>query len=142
MKEAAGTYYDMLGLSPEATDADVRRAYRALALRWHPDRNPQNVAMANYYTSLLNSAYAHLRTAPQRRAYDRMLAAQAQKTVRQTGTNRQSVNGAVSMAATPRKVVAVGGEKTRMERKPTMWMLIKEIFWPLAPAPQEMMRHG
>lgn len=127
MNKAAGTYYDMLGLSPRATDADVRRAYRALALRWHPDRNPQNVAMANHYTSLLNRAYAHLRTAPQRRAYDRSLMAQEQA--------RRAVPPARAGRVVPEK------KMSRREIKPTMWMWIKEIFWPLAPAPQEM-RHG
>lgn len=33
------THYKILDLSPEATPAEVKRAYRRLAMRWHPDRN-------------------------------------------------------------------------------------------------------
>lgn len=33
-------FYAVLGLSPKATDKEIRRAYRALALATHPDRNP------------------------------------------------------------------------------------------------------
>jgi curved DNA-binding protein CbpA len=112
MKKTAVTYYDILGLSPRATDADVRRAYRALALRWHPDRNPQNRAAATRYTALLNQSYAHLRTAPQRRAYDRH----------------------ISALTRPRTPPA--------PPRDTWLTALREIFWPFAPtAPQEV-RHG
>jgi curved DNA-binding protein CbpA len=33
-------YYQVLGLHPEATEEAIRKAYRRLALQWHPDRNP------------------------------------------------------------------------------------------------------
>ncbi|MBU0800181.1 MAG: J domain-containing protein [Alphaproteobacteria bacterium] len=114
MKKTAVTYYDVLGLSPSATDEDVRRSYRALALRWHPDRNPQSRDAANRYCALLNQSYGHLRTAPQRRAYDRYLLSLIQ----------------------PKALPAPSAQ-----RKPHMLTLVKEIFWPFAPATQEM-RHG
>lgn len=69
------TYYHILNISPRATDNQVRAAYRALALRWHPDRNPQNHAQAQRMFSLVNHAYMMLQTAPQRRAYSRRLLA-------------------------------------------------------------------
>lgn len=112
MKKTAVTYYDILNLSPRATDDDVRRAYRALALRWHPDRNPQGRDAATRYTALLNEAYAHLRTEPQRRAYDRTLRALIEK----RRMEKEERNDALTM--------------------------LKEIFWPLAPRPQEMSSHG
>ena len=32
------SYYDILEVSPDATAAEIRRAYRALAVRYHPDK--------------------------------------------------------------------------------------------------------
>lgn len=129
MTKTLVTYYDVLGLSPAATDTDVRRQYRTLALRWHPDHNPQNIAAAHHYTALLNQAYAHLRTAPQRRAYDRALLAAA--TARPLPAPDAPLRG------------QVGQRSRQTEKKPTMikctLTLLKDVFWPLAP--QEA-RHG
>lgn len=67
------TYYDILNVPPQASDEDVRRAYHALALRWHPDRNAKNRAQAEETFRLIGQAYDMLRTGPQRLAYNRQL---------------------------------------------------------------------
>lgn len=61
--------YDRLGLDRNATDAQVRRNYRRLARRWHPDLNPGNAEAARRYAAI-TEAYETLVDPVRRRAYD------------------------------------------------------------------------
>ena len=33
-------YYDILGVSKDASEGDIKRSYRKMAMKYHPDRNP------------------------------------------------------------------------------------------------------
>ena len=41
------SYYDVLKITPQASDEEVKRAYRLQALKHHPDRNPATAHMLN-----------------------------------------------------------------------------------------------
>jgi DnaJ-class molecular chaperone len=63
-------YYATLGLPAEATEEDIRRAYRRLALQWHPDRNAGDARAAERFVEI-SEAYAVLVDLGKRREYDR-----------------------------------------------------------------------
>jgi curved DNA-binding protein len=63
-------YYAVLGLPPVATEEEIRRSYRRLALEWHPDRNPGNPQAAERFREI-SEAYAVLMDPAKRGAYDR-----------------------------------------------------------------------
>lgn len=62
-------YYAVLGVSPEATEDEIRKAYRRLALRWHPDRNPGRSEAAERFKEI-SEAYAVLTNRRRRAEYD------------------------------------------------------------------------
>ena len=61
--------YSLLGLSPAASAADIRRAYRRLARRYHPDINPGDKAAETLYRRI-SEAYETLVDPDRRRSYD------------------------------------------------------------------------
>lgn len=62
-------YYDLLGVPRNADEAEVKRAYRKLALKFHPDRNPGD-AKAEAKFKEINQAYEVLSDSGKRRLYD------------------------------------------------------------------------
>jgi molecular chaperone DnaJ len=62
-------FYQAVGVSPDATDTDIKKAYRKLAKNLHPDKNPGN-ANAEQRFKDISEAYAVLSDAEQRREYD------------------------------------------------------------------------
>lgn len=63
-------YYATLGVPATAGDDEIRRAYRQLALRWHPDRNAGSAEAAERFKEI-SVAYAVLIDPVKRRDYDR-----------------------------------------------------------------------
>lgn len=61
-------YYEILGVSKNATGDELKRAYRKLALEWHPDRNKSKEATEKFKE--INEAYEILSNSEKKAAYD------------------------------------------------------------------------
>jgi curved DNA-binding protein len=64
-------YYKVLGVERNASEADIRKAYRKLAMQYHPDRNP-NDKQAEERFKEINEAYQVLSDSQKRAHYDRL----------------------------------------------------------------------
>jgi len=64
-------YYEILGVERSASDAELKSAYRKLAMQYHPDRNPGNHEEATEKFKEITEAYGVLADADKRAAYDR-----------------------------------------------------------------------
>lgn len=67
----AKDYYEVLGVDRQADDATIKKAYRKLAMKYHPDRNPDNKEAEEKFKEI-GEAYEVLSDADKRAAYDRM----------------------------------------------------------------------
>ena len=62
-------YYEILGISRSASANDIKKSYRKLAMKYHPDHNPENRAAEHRFKNI-NEAYEALRDEDKRAAYD------------------------------------------------------------------------
>ena len=65
-------YYDVLGVKPEATDTEIKSAYRRLARKYHPDVSKESAAEEKF--KAVNEAYEALKEPSRRQAYDQVRA--------------------------------------------------------------------
>ncbi|MBU1699527.1 MAG: J domain-containing protein [Candidatus Eisenbacteria bacterium] len=70
------THYEILGVASSATPAEIKKAYRTLALKYHPDRNPDDKSAEEKFKELAGS-YEILSDPEKRREYDDTLAGRA-----------------------------------------------------------------
>lgn len=64
-------YYKILGVSRDATQDDIKKSYRKLAIRYHPDKNPGNPQAENQFKEI-GEAYEVLKDPETRKKYDKL----------------------------------------------------------------------
>src|SRR5258707_13045878 len=64
-------YYEILSLTRAATDEEIKKAYRKMAMQWHPDKNPDNKETAEEKFKEAAEAYGILSDPQKRAQYDR-----------------------------------------------------------------------
>lgn len=62
--------YDCLGVEPTSSQDNIKKAYRKLAIKWHPDKNPDNKAEAEAKFKEITNAYEILSDDKKRQIYD------------------------------------------------------------------------
>lgn len=63
-------YYEILGVNKVASFEEIKKSYRSLAIKWHPDTNPHETIKATEMFLKINEAYTVLRDADKRKQYD------------------------------------------------------------------------
>jgi DnaJ family protein A protein 2 len=64
-------FYDRLGVKPDATESEIKKAFYKLAQKWHPDKNPDKKTEAEEKFKEINEAYEVLSDKNKRETYDR-----------------------------------------------------------------------
>ncbi|CAM6084013.1 unnamed protein product [Calypogeia fissa] len=80
---ASKSYYDILQVSKQASEEQIKRSYRKLALKYHPDKNPGDEEATKKFADI-NNAYEVLSDGEKRRIYDQ----HGEEGLKQTGGNR------------------------------------------------------
>jgi DnaJ-class molecular chaperone len=72
MSDKKRNYYDILNIKRDASEDDIKKAYKKLAMKWHPDKNPDKKEEAEKMFKEISEAYQTLGDPAKRRMYDVM----------------------------------------------------------------------
>ena len=76
-------YYELFGVDEEASDQEIKQAYRDLIKRYHPDTYRGDTAYAEEQTRLINEAYSVLSNSRSREEYDMRIGAAGRRIVQE-----------------------------------------------------------
>src|SRR3989304_3181889 len=93
-------YYKILGIEKTSSEEEIKRAYRKLALKLHPDKNPGNKAAEEKFKEI-NEAYEVLRDKEKRARYDQL--GDSYQRWQQTGGAPGNFNWEQGTRKTPRR---------------------------------------
>jgi curved DNA-binding protein CbpA len=119
--ELSGDFYQIIGVSRTASKDDIKREYYVQALKYHPDLNPERVALATECMAKINEAYSVLTDDDERAAYDRML---------QPASSRRPISFDEPMAFVAESVKRWPGSgagvlKALVEKRPSGWIVVE-----------------
>ncbi|MFC1940733.1 DnaJ domain-containing protein [Chloroflexota bacterium] len=102
-------YYQILNICQDASAEDIKKAFRRLALQYHPDRNPENVWEAGEKFKEINEAYEVLSDEQRRWQYDRLASLSSYPRITMTMEDIFNENlGSESVLEMLRKLVGMG----------------------------------
>ena len=96
-------FYDLLGVKPNATETELKKAYRKLALKFHPDKNPGPDAEGKFKE--ISMAYEVLSNEDKRKIYDSHGEQGINKVYAFTGVSKNSVTRFCILAITPQILI-------------------------------------
>ena len=85
-------YYDILHVSPDATQEQIKQSFVNLARQFHPDVYAGDKAFAERYTAILTEAYEAINDQTKRAKYDKKLGLANQKSVVTAGFSEHNAN--------------------------------------------------
>lgn len=95
MDEKLPDYYKVLGITSDAEIDAIKKAYRQLALKWHPDKNDGDAAAAEKFKELAE-AFTVLSDAEQRKSYDQERLAAARGDLRRRQARSKTMEAAIA----------------------------------------------
>lgn len=84
------TYYDILEINKNASDDEIKKAYKKLALKWHPDKNIENKESAEKKFKDISQAYSVLSDKQKRNEYDMTLDFESFNNFKSSKTNHNT----------------------------------------------------
>ncbi|WP_336775314.1 J domain-containing protein [Paenibacillus sp. MMO-58] len=84
------TLYQILEIDSKASDKQIKEAYRKLAMKWHPDKHPDNTVVATAHFKRINNAYSVLSDSTTRVQYDQTLFNQSRTDYSETYKNQSN----------------------------------------------------